>query len=522
MTPFTGTLQALFLLLLLSHMLLPYALPALLPHVVPGMSVLANVEEHYYYQSASVAAVNQVNHHTNRELILLQLPSVAIASTDRQNTSALPASSVVPAAPAAAPLQPRDIELFAGSDGTLQKHQNRAGMLQNGARRRRRSGSQSGASTATAKYGALTDEAKPESVGTTNHSDRASTDMATMASANISHEFPLLALLSPLAQLPMLAGERRGANASRAAKGGSQLLTVVTGATEALLNGAGEGGNASVVLICVVFAIAVALVGGAVVCLAMSELQHPNPERGSPPPRLSVPPPVATSSGRESAMPPPRVPLSSEPKLPPESSPAAPPASAQSMPPTGAQGSLCPSLVVPSGAEFVFAVREAITRFRQDLTFNIVDLKGTPLSRVVIAETGTNQKEPSIFLQTMLKMPLASVNTSECYAGESNGPLTICRSNGLVFGRLQKEIKQSDRYVIKHRAGRPLLTFHGDFKEKAVNVMSSTGQLVGATEKCVLDFDAAPHYQVRVAPNTDAGLVICGLLAIDKLEGGRT
>lgn len=34
----------------------------------------------------------------------------------------------------------------------------------------------------------------------------------------------------------------------------------------------------------------------------------------------------------------------------------------------------------------------------------------------------------------------------------------------------------------------------------------------------VARFDSEPHYRVRIAPHIDAGLVLCGLLALDKLE----
>jgi hypothetical protein len=175
---------------------------------------------------------------------------------------------------------------------------------------------------------------------------------------------------------------------------------------------------------------------------------------------------------------------------------------------------------VPSGTEFVFAVQEVVTPERQEISFNIVDLKGTPLSRVILSES-RSATQPKIMLQTMANAPLASVDTHEWHQG-TNEPIPICRANGALFGRIQKE-PSSGRYVIRHRAGRKLLTFHGDFHEKAINVMSCiTGQLVGASEKCVVDFNSTSHYQVRVAPNTDAGLVICGLLAIDKLEGSRS
>jgi len=58
-----------------------------------------------------------------------------------------------------------------------------------------------------------------------------------------------------------------------------------------------------------------------------------------------------------------------------------------------------------------------------------------------------------------------------------------------------------------------------DFRKKTVNVMTPGRQLVCTSEHCPVGFETGPHYQVRVAPHTDAGLMLCGLLALDKLEG---
>lgn len=181
---------------------------------------------------------------------------------------------------------------------------------------------------------------------------------------------------------------------------------------------------------------------------------------------------------------------------------------------------LCPSLVVPNGSEFVFAIKEVVKLQRQEQFFNVVDLKGLPLSRVVISEQGGH---PGILLQTLLKQNLAFVSTEHAFVS-TGGPggdsvsLDICRPNGEVFGSLQRE-GSSGRYVLKQKGGnRKILTFHGDFQEHAVNVLNAQGQLISCTERCTVDFDTANYYQVRVAPNVDAGLVICGLLSIDKLE----
>merc|ERR1719421_487568 len=118
-------------------------------------------------------------------------------------------------------------------------------------------------------------------------------------------------------------------------------------------------------------------------------------------------------------------------------------------------------------------------------------------------------------------MPLAMVNTEavhkSIHAVGDRYPI-VCRPNGETFGVLKQD--DGGKYYLKSKEGKKLLVFQGEFRQKAVNVMNTPGKLICSTERCVVDFDAAPHYQVRVAPHVDAGLVICCLLAIDKLESG--
>lgn len=178
---------------------------------------------------------------------------------------------------------------------------------------------------------------------------------------------------------------------------------------------------------------------------------------------------------------------------------------------------LCPSLVVPAGMEFIFAVRQAMTKERQMTAFSVVDMRGQPLSHIIANERSGAQC--GIFLQALNKTPLASVQTRLMHERPGSLP-DICRPSGEVFCSLVCDgIPSCGRYILRHKNGHRLLAFHGDFREKATNVVNASGRLVCATERCQTDFDGEPHYQVRVAPNVDAGLVLCGLLAIDKSEG---
>uniref|UniRef100_A0A7S1MQW9 Phospholipid scramblase n=1 Tax=Alexandrium catenella TaxID=2925 RepID=A0A7S1MQW9_ALECA len=194
---------------------------------------------------------------------------------------------------------------------------------------------------------------------------------------------------------------------------------------------------------------------------------------------------------------------------------------------------LCPDLIVPERMELDFAVPEALGVGAQHLSFSILDMRGQPLSHVIANETGS---PCGIQLQMLDRTPLAFIRT-ECLHGGRSGRgrsrepasssgqgtncIEICRPSGEVFCVVTKdEGTPWYRYVLRSKTWQRLYTYCGNFREKAVNVTNSSGHLVCTSERCRVGFDSASHYQVRVAPQTDAGLLLCGLLAIDKLEGG--
>lgn len=180
---------------------------------------------------------------------------------------------------------------------------------------------------------------------------------------------------------------------------------------------------------------------------------------------------------------------------------------------------LCPPLLVPAGLEFVFALPEIVEGERQDESFNVVDLKGAPLSHVVISERQTLREKTGIFLQTLAGQTLAVVHTEQIHTGTGKSP-PICWPTGQPFGFLKQDTSGPQRsYKLKHRSGQKLLTFTGSFSEKAITVSNHANMTVAETKWCTLDFDKrAQYYQVRVASHVDAGLIICGLLSIEKME----
>merc|ERR1712228_67890 len=100
------------------------------------------------------------------------------------------------------------------------------------------------------------------------------------------------------------------------------------------------------------------------------------------------------------------------------------------------------------------------------------------------------------------------------------GFIGIYRPSGEAFGSMVRErLEDCNEYLLMNNAGQHMYTFQGNFREKTVEVRDVSSKLVCVTNRSIVDFDAGPHYQVRVATETDVALILCGLLTIDKLEG---
>lgn len=178
---------------------------------------------------------------------------------------------------------------------------------------------------------------------------------------------------------------------------------------------------------------------------------------------------------------------------------------------------LCPSLIVPAGLEFVFAIPCVLTSEMQEISFSVVDMRGHPLSHVVCHENYSHNR-CRLLLETMHHTRLAEISTQKMREHPDKLP-EICRPEGELFCTLVRDDSPvSCQYLLRHVNGQDLLNFRGDFRQKAVMVTSASGQLAAKSERCVAGFHGVPHYQVRVAPEVDAGLVLCGLISIDKVK----
>lgn len=189
----------------------------------------------------------------------------------------------------------------------------------------------------------------------------------------------------------------------------------------------------------------------------------------------------------------------------------------------GEPGVLVPSLVVPRGKEFLFALKSAVAGGRQSERFSMVDPDNKPFCSVLLAESGP--PNPSAFrgmygilLETQAQETLAFLQTND-FLSMGKPVCPIHRKDGELFGYLIRDREPPRRYnIVAPHTGDALLSFHGDFNEQAVNVHNGHGQLIATTERHVFSFALDRYVQVRVAPSVDASLVMLGLLGIAKME----
>lgn len=176
---------------------------------------------------------------------------------------------------------------------------------------------------------------------------------------------------------------------------------------------------------------------------------------------------------------------------------------------------LCPLLVVPDSTRLGCVIQNRVCRKRQEICFDVsavANRGGAPLFRVRISELGLQGDSPNIFVETLLGTnELASVSTEGVFRSEATMPMFVIKGfGGRPFASMQKLI--SGEYHV-FREETLLLTFAGDYKSHSVHVVVPGGHTVATTMQT-----APEEYQVHMKARSDAGLVVLGLLLIDKCE----
>jgi hypothetical protein len=180
-------------------------------------------------------------------------------------------------------------------------------------------------------------------------------------------------------------------------------------------------------------------------------------------------------------------------------------------------------LVVPHGVELIFAIREVLTRKRQKLDFDVMDLAGNPVCRVLAREKHIDGANCGLHVQYINGEPLAFIRTAMLHDGSEALP-EICRADGQVYCRLVLDNGSPlmGKYALQNVDGEQIMFFQGDFLTRAINGIAPSGIVVSSSQRCNLDLAYVPkgqtYFKVRIAPAGDIGLLLCGMLAVDKVE----
>lgn len=173
---------------------------------------------------------------------------------------------------------------------------------------------------------------------------------------------------------------------------------------------------------------------------------------------------------------------------------------------------LCPLLIVPEGTRLACVVQNDVCRKRQDLSFNVRGMQsrgGAALFQMRVSEHGGSGQ--GIYVETLGgKEQLAFLSTEDLWRGAPRPLLSILQPWGEAYGSIQKA--ESGEYVVR-REQAEMWVFSGDFAKHSVQVVSTGGEPVASV--CP---GSPEEYQVFVHARIDAGLLVLGLLAIDKCE----
>jgi hypothetical protein len=191
---------------------------------------------------------------------------------------------------------------------------------------------------------------------------------------------------------------------------------------------------------------------------------------------------------------------------------------------------LCSLLLVPDFTRLNCIVQADVCRRKQELSFNATSCGGRPLFQLRVSEIVTDN--PGIHVETLQgQEQLAFLSTAELWArcegmaASSANPgsvippvepvfaLKIFRPMGVPFGSFRKS--RSGEYIVS-RGSSDILLFSADADSpnRTIQVFECpTGSIVASVFQ-----DTPGEYQVSVMTRHDAGLVILGVLAIDKLE----
>jgi len=181
----------------------------------------------------------------------------------------------------------------------------------------------------------------------------------------------------------------------------------------------------------------------------------------------------------------------------------------------------CSELVVPDGSECVLMVpilpQTIFDVIQENSVFPVNDMEGSTclcirLQSFTVLGEGLRVATPGLRERIMLMA-----------ANSPQRILAHCERHGLsfhvhchddeLFARLSRD--ETGAYSLVGRSG-PIMRFTGLTSDCSVRVANPEGRVLAYIEK-----GDVSHFKLRVGPLVDVGLVLCGLLALSRMEAER-
>lgn len=178
---------------------------------------------------------------------------------------------------------------------------------------------------------------------------------------------------------------------------------------------------------------------------------------------------------------------------------------------------LCPQLVVPDMSKLQCIIPDTVCRRRQTAVLRVrshPDLGGREILQARLSEDDSRLAAGTccICIEALGgNEEFARISTQELWTGTSGGALrfNISKPGGLKYATL---LKNEHDYSIMCGLGK-MVVFSGDYPGHKIQACNGQGQPMARVNPV-----GDGVYEVIVYPQLDAGLILLGLLAIDKAE----
>jgi hypothetical protein len=170
--------------------------------------------------------------------------------------------------------------------------------------------------------------------------------------------------------------------------------------------------------------------------------------------------------------------------------------------------------LVPSGTQLDCAVGGHLCRKRQNKTFTICGLTGVQLFQVRAEERVSG--DPGIYMETLGHAErLAFLSTKELWSGVSSPQMSMFYASGSKYGVLRKTEEGTFEVCTlgQEDALSPVLKYIGDFAGSSYKIVGKSGRTIALVSPT-----SEGSKKLVVKSRNDAGLVILGILAVDKFE----